>query len=288
MDFRLDRLGTLCIAKPLGWRGPGGNCAIPILMYHSITEEDQAGVRGYYRTATAPHIFTAQMGILKEAGYVTIGLGEAVRRLKESSPDISCSVVITFDDGFRDFYTKAAPVLHEHGFSATVFLPTAYIGDSPCIFKGKDCLTWDEVGELQKQGISFGSHTVNHPKLYGMSFEKITQEVMVSKDTIEQKTGCATESFAYPYAFPEDSSFRKKLRHTLLLAGYKNGVCTTIGRFSAKSDPLFIERLPVNSNDESQFFRSKLQGSYDWVARPQRALKLVRNWMESKRRGEDS
>ena len=179
-------------------------------------------------------------------------------------------VAITFDDGYRDFYRNAFPVLSQFGFSATVFLPTAYIGENTQQFKGRDCLTWSEVRELQKYGISFGSHTVTHPQLSRLGRDAIQKEMVNSKSTIEERTGTAVDSFAYPYAFPQtDTEFKKTLGRSLRCAGYHNGVCTIVGRGGSASNPFFMERLPINSFDDSALFAAKLTGAYDWVSRCQ-------------------
>jgi peptidoglycan/xylan/chitin deacetylase (PgdA/CDA1 family) len=247
-------------------------------MYHSIAEEDEAGAQPYYRTATAPAIFAAQMESLHQAGFSVIGLGEAIRRSAEPEP-IKNSVVITFDDGFRNFYTKAFPILDRYDFTATMFLPTAHIGEPRLSFKGKECLSWDEMRELQKHGISFGSHTVTHPQLHDCDADSIKKEITDSKRTIEHELGCAVQSFSYPYAFPEaDANFRRRLRDELSQAGYENGVCTTVGRIGPSSDPFFLKRLPVNSDDDLRLFRAKLAGSYDWLAKPQYLVKMVKTW----------
>jgi peptidoglycan/xylan/chitin deacetylase (PgdA/CDA1 family) len=278
MALRIDRLTTLYIVDPILRRTSSGKPSFSILMYHSIADEDEAGVHPYYRTATAPTVFAAQMESLHHAGFAVIGLAEAIRRCSE--PKALKSVVITFDDGFRNFYTNAFPVLNQYGFTATMFLPTAHIGESQLSFKGKECLSWSEVRELQKHGISFGSHTLTHPQLHDCDATSITEEIAGSKQTIEQKLGCAVQSFSYPYAFPEtDASFKQRLREELRQAGYENGVCTTVGRPGPASDPFFLKRLPVNSDDDTQLLLAKVAGSYDWLARPQYLVKMAKNWV---------
>src|ERR1035437_4912352 len=281
MGLRLDRLATLYVVDPILRRTSPGKASISILMYHSIADEDEAGVHPYHRTVTAPPVFAAQMESLHQAGFSVIGLSEAIRRCTEPEAAKN-SVVITFDDGFRNFYTNAFPVLNRYGFTATMFLPTAHIGESRLRFKGKECLTWGEVRELQKHGISFGSHTVTHPQLHDCDAHSIKEEIVDSKQTIEHKLGCAVQSFSYPYAFPEtDASFKGKLRGELRQAGYETGVCTTVGRLGPASDPFFLKRLPVNSGDDSQLFRAKLAGSYDWLAKPQYLVKMAKKWVRA-------
>jgi peptidoglycan/xylan/chitin deacetylase (PgdA/CDA1 family) len=276
MEFRLDRLATLYLVSPLRSLLSDRESSIPILMYHSISDEDESGVRGYYRTATSPRVFAEQMEYLHHAGYQTCGLTEAVAQLDSPSGNTENSVVITFDDGYRDFIRNAFPVLSRFDQTATMFLPTAYIGESSLEFKGKECLTWPEVRELQKFGILFGSHTVNHPQLASLDRGAIEMEITRSKQTIEEKTGFAVDSFAYPYAFPQaNGEFRGVLRELLQSAGYRNGVCTVIGRARRRSEPLLMERLPVNGLDAPALFEAKLAGGYDWVSWPQAASKAL-------------
>lgn len=277
MEIRLDRLVTLYFVSPCLRVLGAGDRSIPILMYHSITDQDESSVHAYYRTTTSPSVFAAQLKYLQAEGYTSCSLAHAMNHLQNGSSLSEKLVVITFDDGYADFHRYAFPVLQQYGFTATVFLPTAYIGESPVSFKGKDCLTWTEVRELNKHGISFGSHTVTHPQLRELSVRAIEDEIVGSKNTIEEKLGCAVESFAYPYAFPQtDADFKKMLRDSLLQAGYKNGVCTVVGRANRRSEPLFLERLPVNSCDDNALFGAKLAGAYDWISTTQHISKVVK------------
>jgi peptidoglycan/xylan/chitin deacetylase (PgdA/CDA1 family) len=279
MNLRLDRLATLYVAAPLLKLTPQDEYSIPILMYHSIADEDESRVHPYYRTSTSPQAFALQMEQLHQAGYETCSPAQAVSQLETKAKTTSKQFVITFDDGYRDFYQNAFPSLNRFGFTATVYLPTAYIGESTQQFKGKDCLTWVEVQELQNHGILFGSHTVTHPQLSGLSKGAIEIEVRDSKKAIEDNTGRVVDSFAYPYAFPQaDADFRKMLRDTLVSAGYSNGVCTIVGRAGQGTDPLFMERLPVNGLDDNALLRAKLTGAYDWISKPQSIMKSAKGF----------
>jgi peptidoglycan/xylan/chitin deacetylase (PgdA/CDA1 family) len=185
-------------------------------------------------------------------------------------------MVITFDDGFQDFYANAFPILSRYCFSATMFLPTAHIGETTRTFKGVECLTWRQVRELGAAGIEFGSHTVTHPKLKSLTLKDLQYEIQCSKDAIEQELDGAVSSFAYPYAFPEtDRAFTAMLRSQLQEVGYENGVSTIIGTAGPADDQLFMKRLPVNSFDDNRLLRAKLESGYDWLHGIQLASKLM-------------
>ena len=100
---------------------------------------------------------------------------------------------------------------------------------------------------------------------------------MNSKKAIEEKLGSAVDSFAYPFAFPQtEPEFKKMLVDSLQQAGYKNGVCTVVGRANRRSEPFFMERLPVNSCDDTALFNAKLVGAYDWISKFQHLSKLAK------------
>ena len=274
MNLRIDRLATLYCASPILHRRPTPRSAgVPILMYHSISDQTEGGKHAYYRTTTSRRVFSQHMSYLSAMNYATTSVAD-VAQLRADSDQSLRRIVITFDDGYRDFYRQAAPILERFGFTATVFLPTHFIGNSPIDFKHNACMTWSEVRELHKRGFSFGSHTASHPQLYGMSFDSIDRELTVSKRTLEQELGCPIHSFAYPYAFPEHKTrFTSRLRNRLQAAGYTCGVCTSIGRNEGGSDPFFMKRVPVNSEDDLTLLKAKLAGAYDWLAYPQRWFK---------------
>jgi peptidoglycan/xylan/chitin deacetylase (PgdA/CDA1 family) len=274
--IRLDRLATVHISHPLkcalGNGRPGG---LPILMYHGIRARLD-GRRPYYETVTSPSVFAEQMRFLREKDYTVLSLDDAVARLQSGGP-FEKQAVLTFDDGFRDFFTDAYPVLAENRFPATLYLATGRIGDQRVQLEGNEYLTWGEVRELRAHGIAIGSHTVSHPELKNLTEAEIDRELGDSKRMIEDKLGAPVKSFAYPYAFPEnDRHFAERLEAMLESNGYENGVCTILGRATSRHSRFFLPRLPVNNWDDARLVKAKLEGGYDWLHVPQVLSKAVK------------
>lgn len=276
----MDRTLTLSVAHPLIKSGLGSTeIALPILMYHSISDDPETGISAYYKTCTSPAMFEKQMRQLADSGYRAVSLNEAVQILQRTGSVSEKVVAITFDDGFRDVYTQAMPVLDRHGFTATIYLPTAFIEDQRSSFKKRECLTWSEVRELHAHGIEFGSHTVNHPVLYQLNWPDIEFETRSSKSEIEKRLQTTVASFSYPYAFPqEDRQFTRRLAEILCGQGYQSCVTTVIGNSHMKDDLFKLKRLPVNNCDDDTLFAAKLAGAYDWLAAPQMFMRQVKAW----------
>ncbi len=279
---RLDRFFSLYCVNPLRKLGRVKDTAIPILMYHSISNERETGYP-YFWLNTSLQRFAEHMRFLKQHDYMVIALDRAVEILGAEDAN-ACDgstaqrcVVLTFDDGLRDFLTQAYPILAEFGFTATVFLPTGSIGDCRQSFNSRDCLTWAEVRTLRDAGMSFGSHSVSHSKLYGMPWEQIRRELRDSRLRIENELQTAVRWFSYPYAFPqEDQGFVQRLRQELVDQCYVRAVTTVIGRAQRGGDPLFLKRLPVNGADDLRFLEAKMAGAYDWLAAGQAIVRRAK------------
>lgn len=317
--MRLDRFITLRLVRPcrqaLDLVRPAVGQSVSILMYHGISGNPEPRTPAYYRTNTSPAQFRHQMRFLREKGYESVALDQALQTFTSatvppSAPSVDRvqpfrhrqrGIVITFDDGFRSFYTEAFPVLQEFGFTATMFLPTAFIGGVRQLFSprggtrrpaegpqdsgggaGSECLTWAEVLEMRSHGIRFGSHTVTHPRLSGCAWEEIERELGDSRSELEQRLGEPITTFAYPYALPQhDVRFLKLFRELLVSVGYRCCVTTEIGRVKHGDDPYRLKRLPVNSADDPALFLAKLSGDYDWMKHPQSLTKKIRGRVAS-------
>ncbi len=276
--LRVDRLVSLRVVRPLR-RISSSPAAlrIPILMYHSVSEPGADSRHPYFGTVTSPAVFEQQMRYLHENGFQTLSPADVFANGETSIRIVRKPVIITFDDGFRDFYTNAQPILAKYGFTAIVYLPTAYIQKTTTSFKGLDCLTWNEVRELSRAGVLFGSHTVTHPVLKEVAHDQLEAELRDSKATIENELGFAIDSFAYPYAYPQQNrEFVQRLRSVLIDAGYQNGVSTIIGSTHGIEDRFCLKRLPANSWDDPTFFAAKLDGDYDWLGNVQYISKSLK------------
>ena len=283
--MRIDRLLTLYVFNPFGrFIRKRQGLRIPILMYHSISSDDEKGVHPYYRVNTSPEVFEKHMEHLFSNGYSVIGLDSVPLLFQEENNQtlnqINRYVVITFDDGFRDFYLQAFPILRKFGFTATVFLATGFIGVGSDKFKGKEFLEWSEVRTLAQEGISFGSHTVTHPQLRSLEKERVKKEIKTSKEEIEEQIGKSVKMFSYPYKFPEENEeFMKFLRVVLLENQYEIGVSTRLGTTSINDLQFFMKRIPVNSSDDTKLFEAKLNGGYDWLHKPQYFFKRMKRYL---------
>jgi peptidoglycan/xylan/chitin deacetylase (PgdA/CDA1 family) len=255
---------------------PEHSAGVPILMYHSISDDLDQRRGPYFRTVTSPARFRRHMSMLRARGVRALTFCEAVRQMAEpASASRAPAVVVTFDDGYLDFKTTAFPIMQEFGVSATVFVSTGYIG-RPFI-DGRPCMNENDIVALADQGVEFGSHTVTHPQLLNVSRTQMRDELEQSRLAMTSILGHAVGSFSYPFRFPsEQPAFTKELTAALAACGYRQGVTTTIGVTRPADPPYFQRRLPINDCDDDALFNAKLDGQYDWVRHLQSARKRFR------------
>ena len=151
--------------------------SLPILCYHSIDGSNSV-------VSVAPKSFGAQMRYLKSKGFQTLPLKEIVEYTQYGTTSVAKPIGIVFDDGYTNNYTDAFPILQEVGFQATIFLVTNYCGklnewgpqheSIPLL----PMMTWEEIKEMSRHGIEFGSHTMSHPKLAEVSTEQALSELV--------------------------------------------------------------------------------------------------------------
>lgn len=135
---------------------------------------------------TSPQEFEKDLEQIKKEGSTPI-------TLDEFNKNIANPVILTFDDGYVDFYINAYPLLRKYNFKAVQFVPTSFIGKS-------GYLTWTMIEDMQKSGlVSFQAHTVTHPNLTYLPYDQILFEIKTSKKQLEDKLGKPVNFLAYPY-----------------------------------------------------------------------------------------
>lgn len=273
---RLDRAFSISVMDPASrLLSRAAEPRIPILMYHGISTALRKA-HPYFETNTSPDLFERHMQFLSTNGYKVIGLEEVVEGV-QMAHNVDKYVAITFDDGYRDFYTAAFPILTKYNLKATVYVVPGFADGQHPRPNGEEYMSWSELREISEHGVQIGSHTMTHPKLYSLQPSQINDEIRQSKDLIQEKLGTSVHSFAYPFAFPEqDEDFVRTLRNLLQTNGYRTGVCTIIGRAHRGHDCLFFPRLPVNSYDDLRLLEVKLNGGYDWLQKVQYSAKLLK------------
>ena len=167
-----------------------------ILTYHSIDSTGSV-------ISTSPAAFEAHLHALATGSVAIVSVPELLRM-----PDDRHGVAITFDDAYTNFQQEAWPRLKQHGFPATLFVPTQFVGKAnewPELPGGRmprlPILDWSALGRLQEDGLVLGSHTRTHPDLRALGASRIEEEVTGAAEDIRRETGRRPSAFSYPYGF---------------------------------------------------------------------------------------
>ena len=224
---------------PLRPVNPGGLCAdgyqvISILTYHHFSEKCTS------RLCMPVDNFDRQMAFLQKEGYRTVNMKELLQFIDYQEPLPRKTVAITIDDGYRSVYELAYPILKKHGFTATLFIYTDFIDDSP------NALTWEQLKELSQAGFEVESHTITHADLTlkrkGESqanyLQRIERELRVPRELIRKHLGQDAVWLAYPYG-----RWNNLVVSMAIEAGYKGGVTVTRGM-----TPFFVNPFKVGRN----------------------------------------
>ena len=239
---------------------------IPILLYHSVADHPSDFAAPY---AVGPATFRRHLDAVAATGATTLTVSGmlaaiAAGRLPERP------VLVTFDDGYRDTLTAAAPALAERGMTSTVYVTTGVVdGRSP---GGDPMLNWSEIGELAALGYEIGAHSHTHPQLDTLSAAEMRREVAGSRTRLQDGTSLPIDSFAYPHGY-SDARVRRAVRD----AGFSSA-CSVKNALSSPSDPEFtLSRLMVMATATDDEVVGWLAGRGVPVGRHDERL-LTRGW----------
>lgn len=198
--------------------------SVPILMYHYVANNPNPKDTARDTLSVSPDKFEAQMEYLSQNGYTPITLDTLYGIFNKQTTAPSKPVVLTFDDGYQDFYTIAFPILQKYNFHAVSFIITSHVG-------GGYYMNWDQIKEIHRTGlVTFEAHTVNHLSLTSLNSKNLIKELSESKRILQEQTGYPVNFISYPYGNSNES-----VRQAASKSGFVGGVGVWYGKVANPS-----------------------------------------------------
>ncbi len=215
-----------------------------ILMYHYVREgvDPTADPIGFNLSIT-PQMLDDQLTLLSSLGYYPLTMADAAAGKGDKQ-----AVVLTFDDGYADFYTAAYPILKKHGWTATVYIISGKLGDR--------YMTASQLRELAANGFEIGAHTVNHRNLATSSPTQQDIEIRQSKKQLEQITGQPVTTFAYP-----SGQYTAETMELVRAAGFTSAVTTHPGIATIYDSAYELPRIRISPRVPLSLLKQELSGS---------------------------
>jgi peptidoglycan/xylan/chitin deacetylase (PgdA/CDA1 family) len=234
--------------------------SVIILGYHQFTPGDEPSRNIYSMTANA---FAGEMKYLKDSGCHVVPLSDVVHFIEGKATLPPHAVAITIDDGYKSPIVNAAPILKQYGYPWTFFCYTDFIASH----ENKGAASWDDLLELQKEGVDIECHSKSHPMLAhrnGKTPEQydqwLTAETAGAKAILEQHLNKKIVYFAYPFG-----DYNKQVQDHLVAAGYE-AIFTVAGNpVRANTSLLHVGRYVVTGPEEKDFAGWLRQGALSVV-----------------------
>ncbi len=233
---------------------------VPALLYHKIDlPTADVKIRGAF---TAPQKFERQIAYLKKKGFEFYTASELIKFYRANGEFPKKAIAVTFDDGWKDNYRYAFPVLKKYGAKATIFLVTSCVGQNidkvTADGEGpREHLSEKDILEMSEGGIEFNSHSVSHSLFHQISEAEIKFEVNESKKIIENLTQKECSVFAYPAGFFTDFA-----KEAIEKAGYEAAFSTVYGD-EDNFDIYSLNRVEILRRDSFPFrYGKKIRSIY--------------------------
>lgn len=213
-----------------------------ILMYHYIRDgvDPNSDPLGYNLSIT-PAQFETHLQLFNRLGYKPISMQDAI-----AGKGTEKSLVLTFDDGYKDFYTNAFPLLQKYGWTGTAYIISG--------FRGDQYMNAQELKEIAAAGIEIGAHSISHPNLATATPERQEREIAQSKLNLEKLLGISVTTFAYPAGKYSDITIA-----LVRQAGFTSAVTTNYGIASPDDDAYALPRLRIKPTMTLEDLQRELQ-----------------------------
>jgi peptidoglycan/xylan/chitin deacetylase (PgdA/CDA1 family) len=242
--------------------------ALPILCYHNVaTAPKDAPFKLLY---VSPERFERQLWTLRRLGLRGVSTSEGIARLRNGTSR-GC-VVFTFDDGYADTFTTAAPLMKRYGFSATCYVVSGAVGtynrwDAEHLRETKPLMRREQIDQWLAAGMEVGSHSCSHARLHELPKDAALYEIGESRTALRTMFGVPVEHFAYPFGH-----FTADIVELVRRAGYSSAVTVLPGVTRASDDRLRLPRILVNGQWGLSRFLLQVAAPYDRLWRRRRAF----------------
>ncbi|MBI3287332.1 MAG: polysaccharide deacetylase family protein [Chloroflexi bacterium] len=211
---------------------------VPILMYHHVGELPPNPDPIRRDLTVSAENFEAQLRYLQDLGFETIRLHDLLYYLTSGRPLPAKPIILTFDDGYRDNYQVAFPLLLKYGYRGSFFVLTDFVDRGL-----EDYLTWPQIEELYRAGMEIGSHSKDHPDLRNRSFEFLVWQLLGSRQTLEAHIPEPIRFFSYPAG-----KYDAEVIAVLQSAGYWGALVETQGARHSLLRPYELQRIRVRGS----------------------------------------
>ena len=229
--------------------------SIPILMYHRVADDGDPGLARYRVT---PAQFEQQMGWLKQNDFTPLSLDllKSARQGDRRFP--RRPVLITFDDGYRDFYDHAWPVLRKLAFPSVMFVVAGKVGDrsdwDQAFGRPEPLMDWTELAEISAGGVTIGSHSLMHRRFSRLDVRDAYDDMRVSAEIIDRALGQRPSAFCYPYGV-----YDRLVERLLPICAYEFAFTCDPPAATPQDNPLRLPRIEIMGYDDIRSFSAKME-----------------------------
>ncbi len=240
------------------WRKAARDGSVSVLTYHRVTGDIPVELDLPFA------VFEEQMRWLAE-NVPVIPLRDAVEGLLAGDSSRPWSVVLTFDDAYEDFFTRALPLLRKLSLPATLFVPTEFIDrpdrlplsySHPAAVEKMRPMTWDQLREVRDEPlVQIGGHTHRHRNLDQLQAEEIRKEMLDSAERFREELECVPTEFAYPRGAwsPQVADQIAEFCETATIVGGALASTDNTRRYA-------VPRIPVRRSDGMKWFVQRVRG----------------------------
>lgn len=237
-------------------RNPQTTVKLPVLMYHYVRTVTDPRDRLGYNLSVTPQDFERQMRYLAEHGFTTVTPDDLTAAFLGRRTLPEKSLLLTFDDGYADFYEQAFPIFKKYNLKATLFVVTSFVGDA-----GHRYVTWEQIREMDRSGlVTIASHTLTHADV--TKSKKASVEIAESKKILEDFVGHPVTVFAYPYGASNNAAAVLVQR-----AGYTLAFTTQGGTTLSYQKRLTLPRVRISGGLSLAAYRAKVEAARQKTAR---------------------